>query len=100
MLARVLDIGGAGGITVASHVVGGEMRRMIDEPEARSEINASLAGIFEALSVTTNPIPVKAACNLLGLDVGGLRLPMVEASEDELFEIRGALERHGLLSAV
>jgi 4-hydroxy-tetrahydrodipicolinate synthase len=100
LLADVLDIGGTGGILVASHVVGEEMRRMIDEPDARQEIRESLADIFRALTVATSPIPIKAALNMLGHDVGGLRLPLVEASEEEQTEIRGALERHGLLSAV
>jgi 4-hydroxy-tetrahydrodipicolinate synthase len=100
VLADVLDMGGPGGIMVASHVVGEEMRRIIDEPERRREIHDSLAGVFRAMTVTTNPIPVKAALNMLGHQVGGLRLPLVEASEQEQAEIRAALERHGLLSAV
>ena len=100
MLASVLDMGGSGGILVASHIVGAEMRRMIDEPESRREIHDSLADLLSVMSITTNPIPIKAAVAMLGVEVGGLRLPMVEASEDELFEIRRALERHGLLSAV
>jgi 4-hydroxy-tetrahydrodipicolinate synthase len=100
VLAEVLDKGGTGGILVASHIVGPEMRRMIDEPEARQEVHESLSDVFQAFTVTTNPIPVKAALKLLGHDVGGLRLPMVEASEEELAVIRSALERHGLLSAV
>jgi 4-hydroxy-tetrahydrodipicolinate synthase len=100
MLADVLDIGGTGGILVASHIVGEEMRRMIDEPDLRQEIRESLADVFRALTVATSPIPIKAALNMLGHDVGGLRLPLVEASEEEQAEIRGALERHGLLSAV
>jgi len=100
VLAEVLDKGGAGGITVASHLVGPEMRRMIDEPEARAEIHVALTPIFKAMSVTTNPIPVKTAMRLLGHRVGGFRLPMVDASEEEEEVIRGALEQHGLLSAV
>jgi 4-hydroxy-tetrahydrodipicolinate synthase len=100
VLAEVLDKGGAGGITVASHLVGPEMRRMIDEPEARAEIHAALTPIFKAMGVTTNPIPVKTAMRLLGHRVGGFRLPMVAASEQEEEVIRGALEQHGLLSAV
>ncbi|HEV2752710.1 MAG TPA: 4-hydroxy-tetrahydrodipicolinate synthase, partial [Solirubrobacteraceae bacterium] len=91
ILARSLDLGGEGGICVASHVVGDEMRRMVDEPERRAEIEASLRPVFEALAVTTNPIPVKAALNLLGHHVGGLRLPLVEADEHELATIRAAL---------
>jgi 4-hydroxy-tetrahydrodipicolinate synthase len=97
ILARTLDIGGAGGICVASHIIGEEMRRMVDEPDERARIDGSLRGVYEAMSVTTNPIPVKAALNLLGHRVGGLRLPLVEADEHEQAAIRGALERHGLL---
>ena len=100
VLARVLDMGGTGGICVASHLVGREMRRMIDEPEARAELHESLQDFFEALTVTTNPIPVKAALNLAGHAVGGLRLPLVEADEQETAAIRAALERHNLLAAV
>jgi 4-hydroxy-tetrahydrodipicolinate synthase len=98
VLCETLELGGVGGICVASHVVGDEMRRMVDEPERRREIDAGLRDVYEALSVTTNPIGVKAALNLLGHRVGGLRLPMVEADERELGVIRAALERHGLLA--
>jgi 4-hydroxy-tetrahydrodipicolinate synthase len=100
MLAKVLDLGGAGGILVASHLVGPQMRRMIDEPDARAEIHEQLQDLFKALFVTTNPIPLKAALRLAGHDVGGLRLPLVEASEEEIATIREALERHGLLARV
>jgi 4-hydroxy-tetrahydrodipicolinate synthase len=98
MLAHCLDAGGTGGILVASQVVGEEMRRMIDEPERRAEIHASLSDVFAAMSVTTNPMPIKAALRMLGHDVGGFRLPLVEPSDDELATIRTALERHGLLA--
>jgi 4-hydroxy-tetrahydrodipicolinate synthase len=100
MLAKVLDLGGQGGILVASHLVGREMRRMIDEPGARAEIHEQLQDLFKALFVTTNPIPLKAALRLAGHDVGGLRLPLVEASEEETAIVRAALERHGLLARV
>jgi 4-hydroxy-tetrahydrodipicolinate synthase len=99
ILAHTLDMGGAGGICVASHVVGDEMRRMVDEPDNRRAINEELAGVFAAMNVTTNPIPVKAALNMLGHEVGGLRLPLVSADEEETAAIRVALERHGLLAA-
>lgn len=98
ILCDVLEMGGAGGICVASHVVGDEMRRMVDEPERRREIDAGLRHVYDALAVTTNPITIKAALNLLGHDVGGLRLPMVEADADELAVVRAALEQHGLLA--
>jgi 4-hydroxy-tetrahydrodipicolinate synthase len=98
-LARTLDLGGAGGILVSSHVVGEEMRRMVDEPDRRAEIDASLRDVFDTLFLTANPICVKAALNLLGHEVGGLRLPLVEADEGEREAVRAMLERHGLLTA-
>jgi 4-hydroxy-tetrahydrodipicolinate synthase len=100
MLADVLDIGGTGGILVASQIVGEEMRRMIDEPDQRRQIDEGLQDLYTALSVTVNPIPVKTAMRMLGHDVGGFRLPLVEATEEEAEEIRVVLDRHGLLSAV
>jgi 4-hydroxy-tetrahydrodipicolinate synthase len=96
-VARTLDLGGAGGICVASHIVGPQMRRMVDEPDARAQIDAELRDVYAALSVTTNPIPIKAALNLLGHRAGGLRLPLVEADEAETETVRAMLERHGLL---
>lgn len=100
VLCDTLEMGGAGGICVASHVVGEAMRRMVDEPERRREIDAGLRDVYAALAVTTNPIGVKAALNLLGHEVGGLRLPLVEADERELAVVRAALERHGLLTTI
>jgi 4-hydroxy-tetrahydrodipicolinate synthase len=99
ILLRTLEVGGCGGICVASHLVGDEMRRMVDEPEHRAEIDASLRDVYAAMGVTTNPIPVKAALELAGHPVGGLRLPLVEADEDERAQIRAVLERHGLLAS-
>ncbi len=98
-LAEVLDAGGTGGILVSANVVGAEMRRMIDEPWNRREVHEELADLFEALFVTANPIGVKAAMNMLGHDVGGLRLPLVEADEEEKAVVRASLERHRLLAA-
>src|SRR3954466_14130940 len=99
ILARCLDMGGAGGICVASHIVGPEMRRMIDEPEQRAEIDASLRDVYETLFLTASPTCTKAALNLLGHDVGTLRLPMVEADEAETAAVAAMLERHGLAPA-
>ncbi|HEX3278026.1 MAG TPA: 4-hydroxy-tetrahydrodipicolinate synthase [Thermoleophilaceae bacterium] len=100
VFAETLDAGGTGIISVASHLVGRELRREIDEPDRRHEIQEGLRDLFEALTVTTNPIPVKAALGLIGINVGGLRLPLVEASEEEKAVLRAALERHELLAAV
>lgn len=98
-LARTLDLGGTGGIVVSSHLVGEEMRRMVDEPDQRAQIDASLRDVFDTIFLTANPICVKAALNLLGHDVGGLRLPLVEADETEHAAVRAMLERHRLLTA-
>lgn len=96
--ARTLDIGGAGGISVASHIVGPEMRRMVDEPAHRAEIDASLRDVYETLFMTASPTATKAALNLLGLRAGTTRLPIVDATEQETATVRAMLERHGLLA--
>jgi 4-hydroxy-tetrahydrodipicolinate synthase len=98
LFARTLDLGGAGGILVASHFVGEQMRRMVDEPENRAEIDASLRDIYSTLFMTASPTCTKAALNLLGFRAGGLRLPLVPATEEELAVVRALLVRHGLLS--
>jgi 4-hydroxy-tetrahydrodipicolinate synthase len=95
--ARTLDMGGPGGILVASHVVGPQMRRMVDEPERRAEIDASLRDVYETLFITANPACTKAALDLLGHRVGGLRLPLVEVDEREREAVRAMLVRHELL---
>src|SRR3954463_15601451 len=99
IFAATLDMGGAGVISVAAHLVGDEMRRMVDEPDQRQAIHDELSDLFDALFVVTNPILIKAALTLLGHEVGGLRLPLVAADDDETAAIRHALERHGLLAA-
>jgi 4-hydroxy-tetrahydrodipicolinate synthase len=95
--ARTLDMGGAGGILVASHIVGNEMRRMVDEPQRRAEIDASLQDVYRTLFLTSSPTCTKAALNMLGHRVGGVRLPIVEATDEETAAVRAMLERHGLL---
>jgi 4-hydroxy-tetrahydrodipicolinate synthase len=97
ILARVLDMGGPGGILTASHVVGPEMRRMVDEPDERAAIHNSLLPVFEALAVAPAAVSNKAALNLLGHGVGKPRLPYVEADEHETATIRAMLQDRGLL---
>jgi len=99
ILARTLDLGGEGGILVASHIVGPQMRQMVDEPQRRSEIHERLIGVFEALSVAPAAVSTKAALNLLGHDVGVPRLPYVEADEQETAIIREMLHASGLVGA-
>jgi 4-hydroxy-tetrahydrodipicolinate synthase len=98
LLARTLELGGAGGITVSSHIVGLEMRRMVDEPEHRAEIDASLRDVYETLFMTASPTCTKAALNLLGLNAGTTRLPIVDATAEEIAAVRAMLMRHGLLA--
>jgi 4-hydroxy-tetrahydrodipicolinate synthase len=101
---RTLEFGGAGGILVASHVVGPQMREMWDAAQggdlARArEIDAELQPVYEALGVTTNPIPVKAALEILSLDSGRLRLPLVPVDKEQRAVVRAALEGAGILAA-
>jgi 4-hydroxy-tetrahydrodipicolinate synthase len=99
------EVGGCGGICVASHVAGGDMLALVtaidggDLDRARA-LDAELLPLYEALSVTVNPIPVKAAVEMLGFAVGDPRLPLVAATESERNVVRTALERRGLLAAV
>ncbi len=99
VLAKTLDLGGAGGILVASHVVGSEMRQMVDEPDKRAAIQESLLPVFAALGVAPAAIATKAALKLLGLPAGRTRLPYVDADEQETETIRAMLEARGLVGA-
>ncbi len=97
-----LELGGKGGVCVHTHVVGPQVKEMVrrfrdGDSEGARRIHEELAPAYELLGVTTGPIQIKAALNLLGQDVGGLRLPLVEASEEELAQIRDCLERLGVL---
>lgn len=98
VLARVLDLGGPGGILVASHIVGAEMRRMVDEPDDRAAIHADLGPVFAAMSVAPAAVCTKRALALLGHRVGDPRLPYVPADEQETATIRAMLEARGLLT--
>jgi 4-hydroxy-tetrahydrodipicolinate synthase len=104
LLLRFLEVGGKGGIFVYTHLVGPRVKELIarfeqgDHDGAR-EIEAELAPVIDALAVTTNPIPLKAALNMLGHDVGGLRLPLVEATDAEKAVVRTALEGAGVLAS-
>ena len=97
--AAALDNGAVGGILVASHIIGKQMRSMALEPENRSQLDAQMRSLYDALGVTTNPIPIKAALNILGLPAGPMRLPLVEADRDQLAHIREALINLNLIGA-
>ncbi len=101
LLLPFLRLGGAGGVCVASHLAGRQMRELIaavraGDLDAAERIDADLRGLYDALAITTNPIPVKAALNLLGLRVGGVRLPLVPATDEQIQTLRSALELLGI----
>ena len=98
MLADVLDLSEPGGILTGSHLFGSEMRRMVDEPENRRAIDASLHDAYRDLAIAPAACSLKAALTLLGLPGGRPRLPYVALDESELAVIRALLERHGLLA--
>jgi len=102
LLAPFLRLGGAGGICVASHIAGRRMREMVTaarggDLDRTDAIDRELQPLYDVLSITTNPIPLKAALNLLGHDVGGLRLPLVEADAAQTATLQAALELAGIL---
>jgi 4-hydroxy-tetrahydrodipicolinate synthase len=99
---RTLEMGEAGGVLVASHLVGNEMREIYDavgagEVDRAREIDSKLRPLYEVLG-RTNPIPVKAALKMLGICSARARLPITEADEEQKAEVRRALEAQGLLT--
>lgn len=93
----VLAIGGAGIVSVASHIIGNEMQNMINSFKNGDVIKAGalhreLLPIMNALFAAPNPTPVKAALNMRGIQVGGVRLPMVALNNDETRALKSVLE--------
>jgi 4-hydroxy-tetrahydrodipicolinate synthase len=97
-VAKTLDLGGVGGICVATHLLGPLFRALVDEPQRRAEVQEELSGYLPALN-RANPVSIKAAVEMAGIAPGTLRLPLVEADETERAEIRATLERAGVLEA-
>jgi 4-hydroxy-tetrahydrodipicolinate synthase len=102
LVQAFLELGGYGGVCVHTHVVGPQVKEQVrafkeGDAERSRTIDRELDPAYEILKVVTNPIAIKCALNLLGHDVGGLRLPLVEANEEEREQVRGCLERLALL---
>ena len=98
-----LGLGAVGGVCVHTHIWGRQTKEMVcrykdGDIEGARQLNEEMAPAFDLLKVTTNPIGIKTALNLLGHELGGFRLPMVDASDDEIEQIRACLERAGVLS--
>jgi 4-hydroxy-tetrahydrodipicolinate synthase len=105
LILPFLELGGTGGVCVHTHVVGPQVKELIrrfreGDAQGAKRLEEETAAAIEILRVVTNPIAIKAALNLLGHGVGGVRLPLVEADESERAAIRGCLERLGLLQPV
>ena len=99
-----LEVGGAGGVCVHTHVVGPQVKQMVrryreGDVDGARRLDQELAPSIDLLRVVVNPIAIKCALNLLGHDVGGHRLPLVEATSEEREAVRDCLERLGLLTA-
>jgi 4-hydroxy-tetrahydrodipicolinate synthase len=97
-----VELGGRGGICVHTHVVGPQVKEMIrlareGDLDGARRLDEELAPAYELIGVVVGPIQIKAALNMLGHDVGGVRLPLVEASEEERARIRDSLARLGVL---
>jgi 4-hydroxy-tetrahydrodipicolinate synthase len=102
LILPFLELGGVGGVCVHTHVVGPRVKELIrlwntGDHDAARALDRELAPSIELLRVVGNPIAIKAALNLLGHDVGGHRLPLVAATDEEREQVRGCLARLGLL---
>ena len=100
-----LELGGVGGVCVHTHVVGPQVAELVrlwtaSEVDAARALDRELQPSIELLRVAPNPIAIKAALNLLGHEVGGHRLPLVEATDEERERVRDCLARLGLLAPV
>ena len=97
-----VELGGRGGVCVHTHVVGPQVKELVrlareGDLDGARQLDEDLEPAYELIGVVTGPIQIKAALNLLGHEVGGVRLPLVEASDEEVAQIRGYLERLRLL---
>ena len=102
LILPFLELGGVGGICVHTHVVGPQVKELVrlwkaGEHDAARELDHELVPSIELLRAAPNPIAIKAALNLLGHEVGGHRLPLVEATDAERERVRGCLAQLGLL---
>jgi 4-hydroxy-tetrahydrodipicolinate synthase len=102
LLRPFAEIGGSGGVTVTSHLFGEQMKEMYEaaragDSEHAREVDDRISDAYETIFMTAGTITIKAALNMLGFEVGGVRLPLVDASDRERAAIQGLLQRHGLV---
>lgn len=98
----IMSLGGIGVVSIASHIIGLQIKTMINsfvagDIQAAAQMHSKLFPIFKGLFITTNPVPVKEALNLRGMNVGGFRLPLTNASLQEIEFIKELLISNNLL---
>ena len=98
----ILAVGGYGIISVVGHVAGEQIREMVQlyldgQVEAAAKMHIKLYDLFKTMFITANPVPIKYALNLKGMNVGPVRLPLVEANDKEKAAIKACLEKLELL---
>lgn len=98
----VLKAGGYGIVSVAAHLVGPQIRQLVEaflsgEIAKAEKINSELEEIFKIIFITTNPAPIKAALNMQGFKCGTPRLPLLELTAQEKEKLKAALLKHKLL---
>jgi 4-hydroxy-tetrahydrodipicolinate synthase len=101
MTLPMLSVGATGVVSVASHLVGRRMETMIEafkegDVDEATKLHQELLPLFKVLFITTNPIMVKAALNMLGLPVGTTRLPLAGPQPEELEQLKDILQQLGL----
>jgi len=95
----ILALGGYGVISVASHLVGNQIKEMIDsftsgKMDKAASIHRHLLSLVNALFIVTNPIPIKYALNYIGFNVGKPRLPLTELDEKSATLIKDTLKNY------
>lgn len=98
----ILALGGKGVVSVASHIIGSRMQEMVEafakgNVSVAARLHTELFPIFKGMFITTNPVPVKTALNLKGINVGGVRLPLQNISENDKEKLRTLLLEKNLL---
>lgn len=101
MTLPVLSLGGDGVVSTSSHLVGSELRRMINsykngKVKEAAELHQKLMPLFSALFMSTNPIPLKAALNICGMNVGPPRLPLTPLNEEMATQLKQLLQNYEL----
>lgn len=98
----MIALGAAGVVSIASHMVGPQIKEMMNsyadgDVKQAQELHNYLFPMFKGLFIATNPVPVKAALNIMGMDVGGVRMPMCRANEAEIKQLQQLLKRYALI---